>query len=92
MSTKNSSDTIGNRTRNLLACSAVPQPTAPPRTPLNTITHCCIVGGEETQKMTASILNHFVPFFYTDHTAIKQISAAQFCMYVCIYVSLYLWL
>jgi len=30
---KNSSDTIGNRTRNLLACSAVPQPTAPPCTP-----------------------------------------------------------
>ena len=29
---KNSSDTIGNRTRNLPACSAVPQTTAPPRT------------------------------------------------------------
>ena len=25
-------DTIGNRTRDFLACSAVPQPTAPPRT------------------------------------------------------------
>jgi hypothetical protein len=31
---KSSSDTIGNRTRDLLACSAVPPPTAPPRTPL----------------------------------------------------------
>ena len=30
---KNSSDTIGNRTRDLPACSAVPQPTALPRTP-----------------------------------------------------------
>jgi len=30
MSMKNSNDTIGNRTRELLACSAVPQPTAPP--------------------------------------------------------------
>jgi hypothetical protein len=29
MSMKNSSDTIGNRTRDLPACSAVPQPTAP---------------------------------------------------------------
>ena len=29
---KNSSDTIGNQTRGLPACSAVPQPTAPPRT------------------------------------------------------------
>jgi hypothetical protein len=28
---KNSSDTIGNRTCDLPACSAVPQPTAPPR-------------------------------------------------------------
>jgi len=27
---KNSSDTIGNRTRELPGCSAVPQPTAPP--------------------------------------------------------------
>ena len=31
MSMKNSNDTIGNRTRDLLTCSAVPQPTAPPR-------------------------------------------------------------
>ena len=30
---KNSNDTIGNRTRDLLTCSTVPQPTAPPRSP-----------------------------------------------------------
>ena len=30
---KNSNDTIGNRTRDLPICSAVPQPTAPPRAP-----------------------------------------------------------
>ena len=30
---KNSNDTIGNRTRDLPACSAVPQPNAPPSTP-----------------------------------------------------------
>ena len=30
---KNSSDTIGNRIRDLPACSAVSQPTAPPRAP-----------------------------------------------------------
>ena len=29
MSMKNSNDTIGNRTRDLPACSAVPQPAAP---------------------------------------------------------------
>ena len=30
---KNYNNTIGNRTRDLPACSAVPQPTAPPRAP-----------------------------------------------------------
>jgi hypothetical protein len=30
---KNFNDTIGNRARDLLACSAVPQPTAPLRAP-----------------------------------------------------------
>jgi len=34
MSMKNSNDTIGNRTRDLPTCSAVPQPTALPRAPL----------------------------------------------------------
>jgi hypothetical protein len=33
MSMKNSNDTIGNRARDLLACGAVPQPTAPPLAP-----------------------------------------------------------
>ena len=33
MSMKKSNDTIGNRTRDLPACSAVPQPTVPPHTP-----------------------------------------------------------
>jgi len=31
MSIKNSNDTIGNRTRDLPACTAVSQPTVPPR-------------------------------------------------------------
>jgi len=30
MSMKNSDDIIGNRNRDLLACSVMPQPTAPP--------------------------------------------------------------
>jgi hypothetical protein len=33
MSIKNTNDTIGYRTRELQACNAVPQPTAPPRIP-----------------------------------------------------------
>jgi len=38
MSMKNFNDTIGNRTRHLPACSAVPQPTAPPRAPQRYVT------------------------------------------------------
>jgi len=34
----NSNNTIGNRTRDLPACSSVPQPTAPPRAPNTTTT------------------------------------------------------
>ena len=37
MSMKNSNDTIGNLTRDLPACGAVPQPTAPPRAPTLTV-------------------------------------------------------
>ena len=37
VSMKNFNDTIGNRTRDLLACSAVPQPIAPPRAPSHII-------------------------------------------------------
>ena len=36
-SMKNSNGTIGNRTRDLPTCSAVPQPTAPPRTQPNSM-------------------------------------------------------
>jgi len=32
---KNFSDTIGNRTHDLLACGRVPQPTVPPHAPLH---------------------------------------------------------
>jgi len=39
MSMKNSIDTIGNRSCNLLACSAVPQPAAKPRAPVDTGRH-----------------------------------------------------
>ena len=39
MSMKNSNNTIGNRTRDLPACSAVPQPTAPPRAPVEWYRH-----------------------------------------------------
>jgi hypothetical protein len=42
MSMKNSNDTIGNRNRDLPDCSAVPQPTAQPRTPKSL--QVCVLG------------------------------------------------
>ena len=48
---KNSNDTIGNRTRDLPTCSAVPQPTAPPRAPCNGSTDVKSIGC----KMEASV-------------------------------------
>jgi len=67
---KKSNDTIGNRTRDLLACSVVPQPTAPPRAP-----HCEDTFGislssdfpklyeYKKQRLTGSII-----YEYTDYT------------------------
>ena len=43
MSMTNSNDTIGIRTRDLAACRAGPQPTAPPSAPLKTV-QCAITG------------------------------------------------
>ena len=45
MSMKNSNDPVGNRTRDLPACSAVPEPTAPPRAPsISGLIHKKIMG------------------------------------------------
>jgi len=38
---KNSNDTIGDRTRDLPACSAVPEPTAEPRAPICLLVYVC---------------------------------------------------
>jgi len=40
---KNCNDTIGNRTRYLPTCNAVPQPTAPPRTPRGVVRYGFVV-------------------------------------------------
>jgi len=55
---KKSNNAIGNRTRDLLACSAVPQPTAPPRAPLSNCTYWQIY-----TIITVSLL------LYTKHVA-----------------------
>jgi len=56
---KNSSDTIGNRTRDLLACSAVPQPTVPPRAPLSSNVDPKFNLGKGSQTQIARVARHF---------------------------------
>jgi len=56
---KNSND-IGNRTRDLPTCSAVPQPTAPPRTPYIYIYVCVCV--YIYIYIIGTIVKHFAPF------------------------------
>ena len=57
MSMKNSIDTIGNRTRDLPTCSAVPQPTAPPRAP---IANCTLEKMPCDRKIKETLRNQLV--------------------------------
>ena len=52
---KNTSDTTGNRTRNLPSCSVVPQPSAPPRAPSFTVKHMQI-------NILFFFVNHEIPY------------------------------
>jgi len=61
MSMKISSDTIGNRTRDLPACSAVPQPNAPPRASIVMTDDLEMISKVETVYGVCKVL--FVIFF-----------------------------
>ena len=54
MSMKNSNDTIGNRTRDLRNCSAVPQPTALRRAPYHIVVHDRNIKKQCTRRSTVS--------------------------------------
>ena len=62
---KNSNDTIRNRTRNLLACSAVPQPTAPPLAPYTISTSAEFT--ETTGFVRAHARTHTHTHTYTEY-------------------------
>jgi hypothetical protein len=61
---KNSNDNIGNRTRDLPACSTVPQPTAPP--PMVSLTTACLRAGtfriRSTYTEDVTVLNGMFRF------------------------------
>jgi hypothetical protein len=70
MSMKNSNDIIGNGTRDLPACSAVPQPTAPPRTLLPDIAsrnnNAVLVSVMLLHRTTVQLINRKLIFAHTD--------------------------
>jgi len=67
---KHSNDAIRNRTRNLPACSAVPQPSAPHRTPPTEFRRNLMLGNEvlEHHAYSVALLSHnfhiFRPFIW----------------------------
>ena len=63
---KNYNDTIGNRTRNIPACSAVPQPTAPPSAPVCTNSRCVLNRMWATELLLEPKFSDFKIFVYTD--------------------------
>jgi hypothetical protein len=80
---KNSSDTIGNRTRELPACSTVPQPTAPPRTRVGQYIQLKRISSEIeflireiTGKLLTFLLScSLVYIIYTPHVSKKNLSS-----------------
>jgi len=65
---KNSNDTIGNRTRDLPACSAVPQPTALPRAP-NVRTWGTQNENSGTHQLEQTVSG---PRFETEHSGLSR--------------------
>jgi hypothetical protein len=71
MSMKKSNDTIWNRTRDLPACSAVPQPTAPLRAPMKylyillhiTLEKCQLMHGNDDIKHVTDINSFHLNFY-----------------------------
>ena len=65
---KNSNATIGNRTRGIPTCSAVPQPTALPRAPFNIMVRAiysnqCAVDGDNIKRRCTTQQDRCVPVF-----------------------------
>jgi len=77
MSIKNSNDTIGNRTRDLPACSAVPQPTAPPRAHTYTYTHTHTHTHMHTDGRTERSVLKPEPFYRYAHTELEASSRSS---------------
>ena len=76
---KNCNDTILNRTRDLSASSAVPQPTVPPRTQFD----CKIVSSHIIKRLKSKI-NTFSLFLLIDNQIQKNSGFVSFVAFVVI--------
>jgi hypothetical protein len=74
MSMKNSNETIGNRTRDLLTCSAVPQPTALQRAPPPVNKACAISCLPHELNDSLLVTRHFVSNLGPFHFLTSQVS------------------
>jgi len=87
MSTKNSADTIGNRTRHLPVCGEVPQPAAPPRTPKGILSTTLLYS--QPQRWIFNKISHnettvtaFTPYRLNPKKGSKEMIKA-YCCTVC---------
>jgi len=78
---RNSSDTVGNRTRNLLACSAVSQPTAPPCAPsrylIQYLIHPISTPPNKTMHYTTQYFN------FGDPSKCSSVSCGRYSVQMC---------
>ena len=72
---KNSNDTIGNRTRDLRACSAVPQLTAPPRAPTTEVVTVLTKNVWSTKPRRSYI---YIPYFSIDNVRVIYTKRSKF--------------
>jgi hypothetical protein len=87
MSKKNSNDTIGNRSRDLPACSAVPQPTAAPRAPKREITTGSSKPQETDEQSTFTSVDYIFPFlFFVIKIACILERHLSLCLQICAFI------
>ena len=95
---KNSNDSIGNRTRDLPACSTTPQPTAPPRAPLQhcttfislLVTYRFYVADVISLCYYVLTILEALPYLHTRVQVVENVIIFQFAMSIVIEVHSYL--
>ena len=86
MSMKYSGETITNQTRDLPACSAVPQPTVPPHSPTSTLMHMknsrvgVVFCNPTHTKHSDSVVT---VGYIIDNLAVLQVISCSHCSFMC---------